>query len=384
MITEQTFKTELKKLGLSNYKVVGNDIVILTSITSRPERERLLKTIQGSFVKESEYVKDKGAGFLRVKLPSKTIKIYIKPEKTGSGLILKPQFFAGLTDKFIPFLLYHNKVLDSIEAAYLAKKLSLPQKALLDALVEYHSDNTSSKLKTLKETFTVFKDAIPISTLNNDFSEVLGPLAVINFQLVDKKILGGTSSVFLPGRGNEPLLDYKILSSKGSSKTVYNISSKSGDTTNTLKPGDVISLLGDEPLLFKKYNGTVEYEVVKILKENTVKEGPIKAIKFLKTKNFKKAKFITEASVYTEELRQQCEKTLVSISKEDIDFTPMFNDATNAKIHYVKFQLSSDGTPKWDYIEQKKERPDIQRKRIVFRSKNAVGRAADKLGFQPQ
>ena len=76
MITEQTFKTELKKLGLSNYKVVGNDIVILTSITSRPERESLLKTIQGSFVKESEYVKDKGAGFLRVKLPSKTIKIF--------------------------------------------------------------------------------------------------------------------------------------------------------------------------------------------------------------------------------------------------------------------------------------------------------------------
>lgn len=384
MITEQKFKTELKNLGLTNYKVVGNDIVILTSVTSRPERKSILKTIQGSFIKESTYVEDKGAGFLKIKLPSKTIRIFIKPEKTGGGLILKPQFFPGLTDKDIPFAFYQDVVSESIEAALLAKKLTLPQKALLDALVKYHSDINTSNLKLLKETFAVYKDLISINTLNNDFGEVLGPLAVINLKLIDKQITKLGSSIVLPGRGNEPLLDYKITVASGSSKTVYKISAKSGDTTNTLKPGDVISLIDDEPLLLKKYIGKIEYEVVKILKENTVKEGPIKAIKFLKTKGVEKAKFIDKDSVYTEELRQQCENTIVSISKEDIDFTPMFNDATNAKIHYVKFQLSSDGTPKWDYIEQKKERPDIQTKRIVFRSKNFVGRAADKLGFQPQ
>lgn len=378
MITEQFFKSELKKLGLANYKVAGNDIVISTTDTARAKRKSLLETIQSAFLKDSEYVEDKGAGFLRIKLSSKTIKVFVKPEKTSSGILLKPNFFAGMTDVEIPFTGYGNKLLNSIESNI---KLVQEQKELLKSLVNYHITFSSTDLNKLKSTFISFKDTIPISTINNDFSELLGPLAIIKKNLI-KEIPSIGVLVFVPFKGNFPLLDYKLIVN-GNKNTVFKISAKSGDTTNTLKPGDVISLIEEEPKLLKKYKDSTQFNIVKILNENSVKLGPIEAIKFLKTKDFKKASFISPSSIYTEQLRQQCENLLVSISKEDLDFTSMFNDATNAKIHYIKFQLGSDGTPIWSYIEPQKNRPKLGGKRIAFRSKNFIGRAADKLGFQP-
>ena len=378
MITEQFFKNELKKLGFTNYRVAGNDIVISSTDTARAKRKSLLQTIQSAFLKDSEYVKDKGAGFLRIKLSSKTIKVFVKPEKTSSGILLKPNFFAGMTDVEIPFIGYGNKLLNSIESNI---TLVQEQKELLKSLVNYHMTFSSTDLNKLKNTFISFKDTIPISTINNDFGELLGPLAIINKNLI-KEIPSSGVSIFVPFRGNFPLLDYKLIVN-GNKNTVFKISAKSGDTTNTLKPGDVLNLLEEEPKLLKKYKDSVQFNIVKILNENTVKLGPIEAIKFLKTKDFKKASFINPSSTYTEQLRQQCENLLVSISKEDLDFTGMFNDATNAKIHYIKFQLGSDGTPIWSYIEPQKNRPKLGNKRIAFRSKNFIGRAADKLGFQP-
>lgn len=378
MITEQFFKSELKKLGLANYRVAGNDIVISSTETLRAKRKSLLESIQSAFLKDSEYVKDKGAGFLRIKLSSKTIKVFVKPEKTSSGILLKPNFFAGMTDVDIPFIDYGNKLLNSIESNI---NLVQEQKELLKSLVNYHMTFSSTDLNKLKSTFISFKDTIPTSTINNDFGELLGPLAIIKKNLI-KEIPSIGVSVFVPFKGNFPLLDYKLIVN-GNKNTVFKISAKSGDTTNTLKPGDVISLIEEEPKLLKKYKDSTQFNIVKILNENSVKLGPIEAIKFLKTKNFEKAKFISASSEYTEQLRQQCEKLLVSISKEDLDFTNMFNDATNAKIHYIKFKLGSDGTPIWSYIEPQKNRPKLGGKRIAFRSKNTIGRAADKLGFQP-
>jgi hypothetical protein len=369
MLSEQSVKKEINKLGLS-YKTDQNNFIILTPYTSRDQRRSVLVSLQGA-LKESVFVQDKGAGFLKLKISNKPVKIYIKPEKTGSGVLLKPNLFPNMTDVEIKFSAYGTRLIQSIELT----ELSQEQKELLKALTRYHLNEIG--LAALKKTFSLFKDTIPLNTINNDFSELLGPLAVINMKLL--KIPKSNSTVFVPYRGNFPLLDYKITNGK----TVYKISAKSGDTTNTLKPGDVVELIEDEASLKSKYSRSTEFNVIKILKENTVKQGPIEAIDYLKSLGFKKANFLT-TKVYTEELRQQCEDVLVSLSKEDIDFTPLFKDATNAKIHYIKFSLSSDGTPTWKYLKEDKERPDISSKRIVFRSKNYVGRAADKLGFQPK
>jgi hypothetical protein len=88
--------------------------------------------------------------------------------------------------------------------------------------------------------------------------------------------------------------------------------------------------------------------------------------------------------VYTEESRQKCEDTIVKISRESIDFTPLFKDATDSKIFYVKFRMTIMGEVEWKLVETPKDKSEEKKtqKRVSFRSKNFVGRAKDKLGFQ--
>jgi len=294
-------------------------------------------------------------------------------------LLLKPQFFKSITDKYIKYDDYGPEVITSIDKN---EKLQTLQKEYLKTLVKYNMNPTPANTSSLKKTYKMLKDSIPISTINNDFGEVLGPIAVVNLGLLPIK--KDEAYVFVPGRGNEPLLDYKIMTKVGNKTEVYKISAKSGDTTNTLKPGNVYQLIKEEEKLYTKFKNTTEFKVIEILTTNSWKEGPIEAVKYLKTKQIAKAKWIYKGDTYTESVRQRAEDSLVNISKEDLDFTPLFAAATNLKIYYVKFKMGTDGIPIWEILKDDVNRPTAK-KRIQFRSKNYVGRTnGDKLGFQPK
>jgi hypothetical protein len=105
---------------------------------------------------------------------------------------------------------------------------------------------------------------------------------------------------------------------------------------------------------------------------------------WMKKNGFKKAFGWLKDDNYTEEVRQKCEDTIVQVSREELDFTSIFADATNTKIFYIKFKMGNDGSAEWKLVETPKEQKeqDKLKKRVTFRSKNYVGRPGDKLGFQ--
>lgn len=372
-ITEPQFKKVLKSLGLSTYIKAGTKITISSPARGRSDRAELLKQI-AKLVPGSSYKDDGRSGYVDSAVGTSKVKIFLKPAKTAGGIILKPQFFSGITDKDISYSSYYSTIVESIQDS---TKLDTQQKTLLMDLVEYHASFSAQSLAKWKKTFKASGDCIPVNTINTDFSEVLGPFAVIQKLL---PVNARTAKVFLPYAGNYPLVDYLI---KTNSKQ-YNISAKSGDTTNTLKPSDVKKLIDASDVLVKKYKNSVQYQVITILTENTWKQGPIEALIYLKGQNYAAAKWIKQ-NVYSEPVRQQAENSIVEISRTELDFTEMYKDATDAKVYYVKFKLLPDGTPEWKLVENTQDEQNRPKatKRIAFRSKNYVGRPnGDKLGFQ--
>jgi hypothetical protein len=375
LTNESQFKTFLKKIGINSYRIAGNSIVLASPQSSRSGRKSELNSVQ-AFFKGSKFVDDGRSGYVETKINNKAIKIFSKPEKSASGIILKPSLFDGITDVDIPLSKYAEKVREGIESN---KKLDGQQKQLLLALLKYHTTFSPSDLTMLKKTFASLSEVLPLNTINNDFGEVLGPLAVLKKKFLP--ITSASCSVFIPSRSNEPLLDYKIYDK--TKKTEYKISAKSGDSTNTLKPGDVLMLIDESDKMRKKHQSTDQYKVLKLLKENSWKEGPILALDYLKSKRLKEAAWLKNTK-YTEPTRQQAENSLVEISRNSLDFTSIYTDATNAKVYYVKFQIGKNGVPEWEILANEEDRPKVK-KRIEFRSKNYVGRPnGDKLGFQPK
>lgn len=369
---EITIKQILSTLGYTNVTVTKNSAVVASSYTGRSERKSELYAINSLFP-DFKFEDDGRSGYL----VNNKFKIFMKPTRTASGLVLKPSLFKSIVDTYINFRDLPNKILTDIETH---KDLSIDQKTLLISLVKYHMTFSDADYTEFKKVYASLKDSIQINTINNDFGEVLGPLAVIIKQLIS--IDPSDAKIFYPSRSNEPLLDYKIMTGSGSSAKIYKISAKSGDTTNTLKPGDVYKLIESEPALKQKYSSTDQYQVVKLLTENTWKQGPITALNYLKQKGYTEANWL-KTTDYTEQTRQASENSLVAISKSKLDFTNMFKDATNSKVYYVKFKLEDTGEIKWEILKDETNRNSAV-KNIYLRSKNFVGRPnGDKLGFQP-
>lgn len=384
-MTDANFLKNIRSVGANKYTIINaRSITLFGASKSRTDRKqvlidlaKLLKSFGASYTEKSTA---SGAGHVQIG----NVKIVLKEEKAAGGIILKPNLFGTsmtkIVDKDIPMSGYYNAVTQAIQTT---KQLNDTQKELLMALLE-DAANPSPKVKArLKKLMKVVGDSLPINTINNDYGEVLGPLAIMSRKLLP---IAGKAVVFIPGRSNEPLLDYKITDSKKQ----WKISAKSGTTTNTLKPGDVIKLIEadgitDKNHYYKKWKNTPQYNVLKLLMEGTTKQGPINAGMWLKKNGYKQYFTWLKNDDYTEEIRQQAEDTLVKISREALDFTEIFSDATTSKVYYVKFRMSQSGDTEWklaDEAQNKKEEKKTA-KRVVFRSKNFVGRLnQDKLGFQ--
>jgi hypothetical protein len=324
-----------------------------------------------------------------------------KPGVKASGAAsLKPQAF-GIQEKKYSIADYKKNILDSIESR---QDLNPALKTYLSLLVDYHSGGTTTTSQ-ISKLFAASKQSIPINDVNKDFGEVIGPLACIKKQLFKtKKILFSTAAqVWMPLRPNEPLMDYSIIDKDKS----YIISAKSGETTNTVKPKDILMLIDKNEISKKKWKDTKEYKILKVLDEETALVGPIKAvailnpdlikiedIKITSKTEFNKQTFdkFSKENVYLKtkvsptlnEIMYECEKMLQKESKEgSLNYNTIFSDAIQNQVMYVKFELDATGVGSWQIITSDDIKSSNEKHtRLSFRTKNGYTRAGDKLGIQ--
>lgn len=322
---------------------------------------------------------------IRVKIggQAKTVRFkfddLVKPGNKASGATsLKPQSF-GVVGPAFQLQAYKAKLLDTIESR---TDLDGPLKSYLRLLVEYWSGTAAAGAK-IKKLYPAIKDIIPINDINKDFGEVLGPLAVIKHGILagtGQKVTA-TSPIFIPVRPNEPLMDYKVGD--------VVISAKSGTTTNTVKPPDILGLLAKNPAKKRLYANTKEYKVLEILTANSIKQGAVEAARYLLGKKFNdwisnNAYLKGKKGKYTElELMYECEKYLQTESRSgSLNFTKLFADAIKGSVVYVKYSIDSAGIGNFETIVAQDVLKAATGTRPFLRTKNGYTRAADKLGIQ--
>ena len=191
---------------------------------------------------------------------------------------LKPQDFAMPLDKKVSFNKYYNGVMSALGER---EDVPLVIRAYLKALVKYcyeHKDHQNLQ-KTYKNLMGT-KYAGAISEIESDFSEIMAPLCVLErgqgelTKMGFKGLTKENTMIYVPKKGNEPLMDFALYGRDGRE---YKFSvKKATGVTNTVKPKDIIELMKD---LTKVYEGEDNYEILKVLAENSIKLGPLYAFK---------------------------------------------------------------------------------------------------------
>ena len=322
-----------------------------------------------------------------------------KPGVKASGAAsLKPQAF-GVRDKRYSLAEYKKTVSDFIDDR---KDLTGPVKTYLAALFDYCSGGKTTEAQLVK-IFSLNKDDLPLNDINKDFGEVLGPVAAFASQLLKTKriTLPSNMQIYVPERPNEPLMDYGIY--VGDKQ--YVISAKSGTTTNVVKPADILMLIGKNPDKVRKWQNKPEYKLLKMLADNSILVGPIKAIAAISPELISQAaadKVTNSASDTTgfttfirqndylktktkptiNEIMYECEKLIQKETKDgSLNMNQIFSDAIQEQVLYIKFELDSRGLPKWAVIASDDIRGPAYG-RVYLRTKNGYTRASDRMGIQ--
>lgn len=247
-----------------------------------------------------------------------------------------------------------------------------------------------------------------INEIKKDYGEILGALAVANKDILKKRLRPVSTVLNFPIRGNEPLADYFV---ETMNKT-YTISAKSGTTTNTLKPQDVLQLLKNKNQMMKWDRKDVT-KFMKLIVENTTVQFPFQAINFVCGKEVLSKSALEEASKFKlasfntkkyskdnfkklidlikipgnnnptiGELFFYTEKYIVNMANQKYDPTEIFDAAVSGQVIYVKYDIVTSKQGSFEVLESTASK-DLQNKKIKWRSKNSRNRASDKLGLQP-
>lgn len=271
-------------------------------------------------------------------------------------------------------------------------------KEYLLLLVEYYEKGAPKKLKDMFKEFNY--DNFPMNEIKKNFGEMIGPLAIMGTGLFPKLKLSNSSEIFFPLRGNEPLMDFAMRNGKKE----YTFSAKSGkSTTNTVKPVDIVRLINQNSRLKKKWNGEPEFEVMKILDNHSIAQGPIVACNYMRVKGINKdmmkhwmsktektwkydkavyGKFVDNNKLGNKptwgEILYACETTLTGLSKgkkPKLNYADLFVDATGGNVYYINLLKMNGGIPQFETYTGKKPS-------AVLRTKNGKTRAKDKIGVQ--
>jgi hypothetical protein len=323
-----------------------------------------------------------------------------------SGIKLKPQDFKCImnTADFTAKQLAEDLASEIEDRTDLDPKL----KTYLVALTRYYGKLGSVTKTDVDE---LYSSTLPgLAETQKDYGEMLGAIACVKYDLLKPSGFNLTSNdkLIFPVRGNEPIVDYYIKSGN----KMISISAKSGSTTNTLKANDILSLLkstGKE----QKWKNKPIYKFIQLVGEKTTVELPFygvniihpglltqKALDEVKAK-FKTANFSSKtynAYLFADlmkllgydatkppsmgELFYYTEKYVIKAMNASYPATELFTDATSGMVIYVKFEISnSNKHGKFEVLSS--DAQNVKKKDVIWRSKNATNRAADKIGLQP-
>lgn len=249
---------------------------------------------------------------------------------------------------------------------------------------------------------------LPLADIIKYFGEVLGPIHCIKRGLLNKLNLGigATSKIFIPTSTTEPLLDYYLIRADG--KRIP-ISAKATGTSNPLKVDYIVNKIKQTPMLFKKYQSTIEFKVLDAINNNSMLNGPFIGAMLIgkiseqaaaasisttnrivqNTEPFKELiKGDTRLSVMPKNIKPSlmqlsyiCEKKIVEYSRTNsARFTNMIKDALAEEIVFVKLSINPNTkTPEFK-AQQAVGASSIGL--VKLRSKNGYDAKSDKLGFQ--
>ena len=328
-----------------------------------------------------------------------------KPKsKLVSGIKLKPQDFKLLKKESLKADELAKGLIDEIEER---QDLEADLKTYLIMLTKYWAkiDNTSAA--DVRKTFGDFRG---INEIQKDYGEMLGAIACVKHKIMAPQVkLSTNPTLIFPLRGNEPIVDYYIQDSQ---KVRYSISAKSGSTTNTLKPADVITLLEQKNLL-RKYNTSKVKKILEMISQYSTVQFPFQAINEVEGRKVLSNKALQAASkikfsdfqktnydyeLFADlidlikipnskgqpkigEIFYYTEKYIIGKVNKDANPTNIFKDATSGLVIYVKYSIGNSN-PIGDFSVMMSELQDSVKK-VVFRSKNSTNRASDKVGLQP-
>tara|TARA_R110000822_G_scaffold310443_2_gene443223 strand:- start:77 stop:1366 length:1290 start_codon:yes stop_codon:yes gene_type:complete len=353
----------------------------------------------------------------------------MKPvSKAKTTIDVKPQSF-GIKEgpKYTT-----DQLRDVIQDNIIARDdLTPDQKAFLEDLLLWHTDDVGDA--ELKESFErVKKETTFVNRVKTDFSEALGPFAVISYDLLEKCCnikypIARNTKAWFPDLPNYPLMDYAIITGTGKNEKQIVISHKAKPgSTNVVKPKDVLMLLDKQDSVHRKWKNTDQYKILTILDNNPILTGGVEVTGYLVTK-FPSLKnkykgisknnvsdFLLKGKNYDQKLwttfiqtnvtiqrlkkenkpavaggkvtadaiRYACEKIVEkeTVKGSSIPMTAIFVDAIKNQVYYTIFKFGPNGIPIWSL---QKDTDFEENDTIFLRTKNSSTKGQDKMGFQP-
>ena len=346
-------------------------------------------------------------------------------QREREGFSMKPQDFKMPLDKEVAFNRYIEKVKEAIDL-----RDGVPDflKRYMKELVDFcaNHDNQDKLDKSYKELMES-EYSNSIDSIEKDFSEIMAPLCVIERGQRELHEMGYTGitrqsvKVYVPKKGNEPLLDFKLVGKD--IEYPFSVKKASG-VTNTIKPKHIMALFNAKTT--KKHKDSTEYQVLKILAEHpkpNIINGPFYGFKHLYKEfggrlglgSLPIDKMIPDNGVpVVEEYQEEwtkvinryyntgmqywddgkfkngnhglcsltCQMALEKISKEFLDYKKIMIDVVMSQVNFYKFSLDK-GDPKF-FMENdlyNKVKPD---QKFYLRNKSDKSRPdRESVGVQP-
>lgn len=245
---------------------------------------------------------------------------------------------------------------------------------------------------------------LEMSNIVKQFGETIGPIHCVRrgFSSFNLGINNGTK-IFIPSSLTQPLLDYNLITTTNNIK----VSGKSIGNSNTLKMTSLVPRVLDDSNLLNKYISDPYFNVMRIINDNSMVSGPIKACEYLGFITTTQArslireplilddqqlalfhKMITDdpflnkkKTISSKEISYICEKLLISYSKRTTNsnkFTTIVKDILANELYLARFSLGN-GIPNFN-IQSTTSMSSISS--LIFRSKNGYNNKSDKLGFK--
>jgi hypothetical protein len=317
--------------------------------------------------------------------------ISVKAKKAGAvgaSVPIKPSNL-GLTGRRMTPAEYMAQTLKALDNAAMDGGL----RVYLIGLFRYYA-GVGDEI-TVRLLHKLHKARIPVREVTNYFGEVMGPLAITHLGMLPL----GTYVIEHPIAANQPLMDYALH--EPDKTWVVSAKAAKTTTTNTIKPKDVLTLLGES----EKWKNTLEYQILETLVQYNTLLGPIAAYRLIFPGALPQSVFdeilahpaataplpddlqlellpgLSVAERTVESLMLACERFFKRETRNgELNYTDLFADAIEGKVVYVKFALNNNGFGTWGLITPADVR--ARAKRVILRSKNSVGRASDKMGLQ--